>query len=246
MDLATIAGIISFVVLVIVGFKTGQLEPSLINAHAVFVVMGGGFVSMLINTPMKYMIKSVTELYRMMFFDETAEIQRTIPMMVSLAEQCRSVGLSALKDADPRHAGGFLARVAAAALEYNDSNFVKHVIELEINQGADEINEVANVYRTFGIQSPMFGLLGTLIGIIGVLKQVSDPDSVGPAMAVAISSAFYGILFAAMVCTPIAGKMRSRMVAQIKLKAMILEGVLEIMKGSIPMVVERRLQSYLG
>jgi len=165
---------------------------------------------------------------------------------VALAEQCRSLGLSALKDADPRHASGFLSRVASAALEYNDSNFVKHVIELEINQGADEMNEVANVYRTFGLLAPMFGLLGTLIGIIGVLKQVSDPDAVGPAMSVAITSAFYGILFANMVCVPISGKIRSRIWLQVKLKSMILEGVLEIMKGSIPMVVERRLQSYVS
>ena len=246
MDFATILGIVSLVALVFVGIQTGQLEASLLNVHAVFVVMGGSCVSMLFNTPFKYLIKSVTELYKLMFLDETAEIQRTLPLMVTLAEQCRSLGLSALKDADPQHAGGFLARVASAALEYNDSNFVKHVIELEINQAADETNEIANVYRTFSLLAPMFGLLGTLIGIIGVLKQVSDPDSVGPAMGVAITSAFYGILIANMVCVPIAGKIRARIWLQVKLKSMILEGVLEIMKGSIPMVVERRLQSYLA
>ncbi|MCX5792180.1 MAG: MotA/TolQ/ExbB proton channel family protein [Elusimicrobia bacterium] len=245
MDFATILGIVGFFTLITVGVQTGQLEPSLLNAHAVFVVLGGGAVSMLINTPFKYLVKAFTELYKLMMLDENADIQRTIPIMVALTEQCRSLGLSALKEADPKHANGFLARVASAALEYNDSNFVKHVIEIEINKGADEMNEIANVYRTFGLLSPMFGLLGTLIGIIGVLKQVSDPDRVGPAMGVAISSAFFGILFANMVCIPISGKMRSRMEGQIKLKSMILEGVLEIMKGSIPMVVERRLQSYL-
>jgi len=246
MDFATILGIVSLIALIVVGVQTGQLESSLMNIHAIFVVMGGGCVSMLINTPFRYLVKAVTQLYKLMLLDETLEIERTIPVMVGLAEQCRSLGLSALKDADPKHASGFLLRVASAALEYNDSNFVKHVIELEINQGADELNEVANVYRTFGLLAPMFGLLGTLIGIIGVLKQISDPDTVGPAMGVAISSAFYGILFANLVCVPISGKIRSRIWLQVKLKSMILEGVLEIMKGSIPMVVERRLQSYLG
>ena len=246
MDFATILGIVSLIALIVVGVQTGQLESSLMNIHAIFVVMGGGCVSMLINTPFRYLVKAVTQLYKLMLLDETLEIERTIPVMVGLAEQCRSLGLSALKDADPKHASGFLLRVASAALEYNDSNFVKHVIELEINQGADELNEIANVYRTFGLLAPMFGLLGTLIGIIGVLKQISDPDTVGPAMGVAISSAFYGILFANLVCVPISGKIRSRIWLQVKLKSMILEGVLEIMKGSIPMVVERRLQSYLG
>lgn len=246
MDYSTLLGIVAFFALVFVGFSTGQITSSLINLHGVLVVMGGSLVAMLINTPFLYLSKAVTELRFLMFSDDIAEIKRTIPVMVALAEQCRSTGLSALKNADPALAKGFLARVSAAALEYNDSNFVKHVIEQEINQAADETNEVANVYRTLGLLSPMFGLLGTLMGIISVLKQLSDPESVGPAMGVAITSAFYGILFSNMVCVPIAGKIRARIWLQVKLKSMILEGILEIMKGSIPMVVERRLQSYLG
>lgn len=246
MDFSTLLGIISGVALLFVGVSTGQISSSLVNIHGIFVVMGGSLVAMLINTPFKYLAKAVTELRALMFSDETMEIRRTVPIIVALAEECRSRGLTALKDASPTHAGGFLARTAAAALEYNDYNFVKHVIEQEINQAADEMNEIANVYRTFGLLSPMFGLLGTLMGIISVLKQLSDPESVGPAMGVAITSAFYGILVANLVCVPVAGKIRSRIWLQVKLKSMILDGVLEIMKGSIPMVVERRLQSYLG
>ena len=91
----------------------------------------------------------------------------------------------------------------------------------------------------------MCGLLGPFIGIIGVLKDLANPESVGPAMAVAITSAFYGIFFANMICVPIAGKMRAKVWLEVRMKAMILEGVLEIMKGSMPLVIERRLQSYL-
>jgi chemotaxis protein MotA len=246
MDLGTILGFIVFGILVGGGVYLGELSSSLINAHAVLVVMGGSLSAMLFNTPLKYMWKAVTEIRYVMFTDESGTLKKVIPVIVALADQCRSRGLIALKDADPKVAEGFLFRVASAAMEYNDTNFVKQVITQEINQFADEMNEIANVYRTFGLLSPMFGLLGTLIGIISVLKQLSDPESVGPAMAVAISSAFYGILFANMVCVPIAGKIRSRIWLNVKLYSMILDGVLEIMKGSLPLVIERRLQSYLG
>ncbi|MDD5209486.1 MAG: MotA/TolQ/ExbB proton channel family protein [Elusimicrobiales bacterium] len=246
MDYNTIFGIVGFIALILIGVFTGQLDGSLLNLHGVFVVLGGSFVAILINTPFVHTYKAVTELRFLMFNDEMNEIRRTVPVMVDLAGQCRSKGLSALKDADPKHANGFLTRVSAAALEYNDSAFVKRVITQEINQVADEMNEVANVYRTFGLLSPMFGLLGTLIGIIGVLKQLSDPETVGPAMGVAITSAFYGIIIANMICVPIAGKIRSRIWMQTKLKSMILEGILEIMQGSVPIVVERRMQSYFG
>ncbi|MBU2575253.1 MAG: MotA/TolQ/ExbB proton channel family protein [Elusimicrobia bacterium] len=246
MDFSTILGLIALAALISLGIATDQITSSLVNLHGVGVVLGGTFVAMLINTPLKYLVKSVTELKSLMLDDETVHLQQALPVLVSLAEQCRMRGLSALRDADKNVANGFLARVADAALEYNDFNFVKQVMEQEINQAADDMNEVANVYRTMSILAPMFGLLGTLIGIIGVLKQLSDPENVGPAMGVAITSAFYGILLANMVCVPIAGKIRARIWLRVKLKSMILEGILEIMKGSIPLVVERRLQAYLG
>lgn len=246
MDLSTIAGVVSFAALIAFGAASGELDKSLLNLHGALVVLGGTAVAMLLNTPLRYLVKSVTELRRLMLHDQATEMQRLVPVLTGLAEQCRLRGLSALKEADPALAGGFLSRAALAALEYNDSNFVKQVLEQEINQGADEVNEIANVYRTLSVLFPMFGLLGTLIGIIGVLKDISNPEAVGPAMGVAITSAFYGIFLANMICVPIAGKIRTRIWLDVRMKAMVLDGVLEIMKGSIPIVVERRLQSYLG
>ncbi|MEI7481908.1 MAG: MotA/TolQ/ExbB proton channel family protein [Elusimicrobiota bacterium] len=245
MDLSTIFGVFAFGLLIFVGIITKQLTDSLVNLHGVFVVLGGCFVAMLLNTPLVHLVKAFVGLKSLML-DDNSDVKKIIPVMTSLAEQCRMRGLSALKDADPTIAKGFLSRVSLAALEYNDFNFVKQVIEQEINQGADEVNEVANVYRTMGLLMPMFGLLGTLIGIIGVLRDLANPENVGPAMGVAITSAFYGIFLANMVCVPIAGKIRSRIWLDVKMKSMILDGVLEIMKGSIPIVVERRLQAYLG
>jgi len=246
MDFSTILGLAAFALLIFVGIETKQLSASLVNLHGVVVVLGGCAVAMLLNTPLKYLIKAMTELKSLLLDDSTVSMYKIVPIITNLAEQCRMKGLSALKDADPSIAKGFLSRASLAALEYNDYNFVKQVMEQEINQAAEETNEVANVYRTMSVLMPMFGLLGTLIGIIGVLRDLSNPESVGPAMGVAITSAFYGIFLANMVCVPIAGKMRSRIWMDVKMKAMILEGVLEIMKGSIPIVVERRMQSYLG
>ncbi|MFA7008861.1 MAG: MotA/TolQ/ExbB proton channel family protein [Elusimicrobiales bacterium] len=245
MDMSTVLGIAAFALLIFGGIATNQLSSSLVNLHGVFVVLGGCCAAMLLNTPFKYLVKALTELKALMIDDDSVNMHRVIPVLTGLAEQCRMKGLSALKDADTDIAKGFLSRAALAALEYNDYNFVKQVMEQEINQVADETNEVANVYRTMSVLMPMFGLLGTLIGIIGVLKDLSNPESVGPAMGVAITSAFYGIFMANMVCVPIAGKIRARIWMDVKLKSMILDGVLEIMKGSIPIVVERRLQSYL-
>jgi len=246
MDISTIIGLAAFAIFVVVGIVSSQFSASLLNLHALFVVLGGCVVAMLLNTPMRYLVLAFTELRALLIDEEAARLQHIVPVMTDLAEQCRMKGIASLKDADPAVAKGFLLRASLAALEYGDYNFVKQVMEQEINQAADETNEVANVYRTMSILMPMFGLLGTLIGIIGVLRDLSNPENVGPAMGVAITSAFYGIFMANMICVPIAGKIRARIWMEVKMKSMVLDGVLEIMKGSIPMVVERRLQSYLG
>ncbi len=245
MDFSTVLGLAALGALIFVGVETKQLSASLVNLHGVVVVLGGCAVAMLLNTPLKYLVKALLEVKSMLIQGDAFNIQKIIPVITGLAEQCRMKGLSSLKDVDQGIANGFLSRAALAALEYNDYNFVKQVMEQEINQAVDELNEVANVYRTMSILLPMFGLLGTLIGIIGVLSDISNPESVGPAMGVAITSAFYGIALANMVCVPIAGKIRARIWMEVRMKSMVLDGVLEIMKGSIPIVVERRLQSYV-
>lgn len=244
MDIATVSGILLMAGMLGLGVYTRQFSDALFNMHGVYIVLGGTFVAMLVNSPARYLKGAVKELGHLFREGEAAEPERVIRPVVELAEQCRMRGLSALKEADPKIAGGFLERASMAALEYNDSNFVRQVLEQEINQGFDEMTEVANVYRTMGLLAPMFGLLGTLIGIIAVLKEISNPEAVGPAMAVAITSAFYGILFSNMVCVPVAGKLRARALMQIRMKSMVLEGIMEIMKGSLPMIVERRLQAY--
>jgi len=245
MDITTIVGMAGAAALIFAGFAGNQISASLINMHGVVVVLGGTLVATLLNTPLNHMTRAISELG--CFFRENGESspEKLIPVLVNLAEQCRMRGLTVLKEADPAAAKGFLNRAASAALEYNDYKFVRQVLEQEINQRVDDMNAVTNVYRTMGVMAPMFGLLGTLIGIIGVLKDLSNPESVGPAMGVAITSAFYGIFFANMVCSPIAGKMQAKVWMEVRIKSMIMEGVLEIMKGSMPLVVERRLQSYL-
>lgn len=245
MDWTTILGAVGFAGLVFLGVAMNQLTASLVNVHGIFFVTGGTLVAMLLNTPLAIFTRAAREFGILFSEKDLSNPQKVVPVMVALAEQCRMRGLTAMKEVDPAVAGGFLSRAATAALEYNDAQFVRQVLEQEINQEADSINEVANVYRSMGVLAPMFGLLGTLVGIIGVLKELANPESVGPAMGVAITSAFYGILLSNMVCVPIAGKIRTRIWMNVRLKSMIMEGILEIMKGSIPMVVERRLQSYL-
>lgn len=245
MDIVTMIGILTVILITLFGLTSGEIPSVIFNLHAVVFVFGGTIIATLLATPKRYILKSISNLKMVLLSSIEEKPEEIIPYMVELADKARKTGLKSLKDIDEKKAGGFIRRAFEVAIEYGDTQFVRKVLEQEINNNFDELNESGNVYRTMSLLSPMFGLIGTLVGIIGVLKELSNPQSVGSAMAVAITSAFYGILLSNLVFIPFAGKIRGKSIMRLKLKSMILEGVLEIMNGSVPVMVERRLRSFI-
>jgi chemotaxis protein MotA len=244
MDLMSLSGIIMVVVIVIISITLGEFSNIFFNAHAILIVVGGTLAATFINTPQKYIKKSLIGIKLVFSGRGSDSPDKIIPYMVELATNVRKNGFKVFREVDENMASGFLKKVCDAALEYSDSQFVEKVIEEEINYSFNESNEVGNVFRTMSVLAPMFGLIGTLIGIVTMLKDLSNPESVGPAMAIAITSAFYGIALANLVFIPIAGKIRVKSAIQLTVKSMILIGILEIMKGSVPIMVERRLKAF--
>lgn len=244
MDLTTSIGLFGVLIMLTLGLVSGELGGIFLNWHGIGIVFGGTMIAMLVNTPARYIRETIASVLNLIRRDPYGDPSELVPILVRLAEQVQARGLGALRGVDEKTGGGFLFQAATTAMEYNNADFVRRVLETEVNNKVDRYNEVINVVRTAGVLSPMFGLIGTLIGIVRVLKQISDPDKVGPAMAVAITTAFYGILLANMVCVPVAGKMRFRLWEEIKVKAMIIEGVVGMMQGTVPLVLERRLQAF--
>ena len=244
MDLTSFIGFAAFAGFVVAGIWTGQIPAYFLNLHALFIVIGGSAAAMILNTPWGELKRAVLLLSKLWTSPDLDE-KRAVSALVTLSGDVRARGLSALRETEARVAGGFLARAATAAADYNNPDLVRQILEDEINSSYDRDNESVNFYRTMGVLSPMFGLLGTLIGIVSVLKEISNPDTVGSAMAVAMTSAFYGIGLANILCVPIAGKLRARAVAELRVRGLVSEGILMIMKGAVPAILERRLQARL-
>lgn len=244
MDLATLVGTAGVLGLIIIGVLSGDVGMVFLNPHGILIVFGGTAAAMLINTPLQYVrdtLQATISLFRSDPYGEPGEL---IPVLVRMAELVQRNGLGSMRNADPFAAHGFFAAAATTALEYNNPDFVRRVLETEVNNQVDRANEVINVIRTAGVVSPMFGLIGTLLGIIQVLGQLTKQELVGDSMAIAITSAFYGIVFANLLCIPVAGKLRMRLWEEIKMKAMVIEGVVGMMQGTVPLVLERRLQAF--
>ncbi len=245
MDLTSVLGIVGIFVLSGVAVYTGQVSSAFLNAHGFLVVIGGAFVAMMINTPSRLMLDSMKSVFVIFRGTKVTDTQEIVPLLISASQNVHARGMNALGGMDQKVAAGFLTRAAQIAMEFKDPKYVQEVLESELRLEFEHHNEIVNFYRTLSILFPMFGLIGTLLGIVDVLKHIENPESVGPAMAVAITSAFYGISLANLFATPVAGKLRLKYLAEFVSKAVIVEGIVEILKGTVPVLVERRLEAYM-
>ncbi|MFH2202835.1 MAG: MotA/TolQ/ExbB proton channel family protein [Elusimicrobiota bacterium] len=244
MDPSTLIGAVGCVTLIVLGAATGELSKVFLNWHGIIIVFGGTISALFINTPLIYIRELMSMSLSLWRRGSHEKVETLIPEITRIAEQVQTGGLGVLRNIDTKAAGGYLSSAATTALEYNNPEFVRTVLENEVNAQVDRANEVINVVRTAGVVAPMFGLIGTLVGIIKVLANIADPKTSMAYMAIAITSAFYGILLANVFCIPVAGKLRLRLWEELKIKAIVIEGVIGMMKGTVPLVLERKLHSF--
>ena len=244
MDLTTLLGFVALVAITWLGLVSGGVPAAFLNSHGVVIVIGGVAAATLINTPLRYLWEAFGSLGVLIGGGRYQDRRAIIASVVALAEQVQARGTSAFQDADARAAGGFLSHAAQTAVEYNNADLVEQILDSEIDQTYDHQNEVVNVFRTMGVLAPMFGLVGTLVGIVEVLRQIANPEQVGTAMAIALTTAFYGIVLANVFFVPIAGKLRIRFWEEARGKTIVMLGIVMMMRGTVPLVIERKLQSY--
>ena len=246
MDLTTILGIFGIFGLGAVVWVTGQVSSAFLNAHGLTMVIGGALVAILVNTPLPLFLEALRALFVLFRRESAGDPREIVPVLVTASQNVHARGINALAGMDPAVAGGFLARAAQIAMEFKDPVYVNEVLGAELARENEHHNEIVNVYRTLSVLFPMFGLIGTLFGIVHVLRNLgTDPGAIGPAMAVAITSAFYGISFANLFAVPVAGKLRIKFRQELFVKSVIAEAVVEMLKGTAPVLVERRLESAL-
>lgn len=247
MDFMTIFGLVGGFGVLYWGVKEGGSVSAFINLHGVMIVCGGTFFAAMINSSAQEMRSALRAGLQLFASHKVKAPEEMIPIIVELCRKARQGGVRAIQDAGAEAGDdGFMGRVIDACLVLNDERLARDAVIAEINQVRTRHRETGNIFRVMGLLAPMFGLLGTLIGIIAVLRNLSDASQAGPAMAVAISSAFYGIVLSNLVCVPAANKLRSRSMTELLSKEVVLIGILTIVFSSrSPMAVEAGLSGYL-
>jgi chemotaxis protein MotA len=246
-DFATIIGIIGGFGLVIIAMVSGGGFAWFVDWPSAMIVLGGTFGAVLINYPISDLL-GVIKVAKNAFRGKKQQSDVVINRLVEMSRISRRDGLISLqsiiqkdKDRDP-----FLNKAINLVVDGVDPLHVSEIMQTELDSLAERHRLGAEIFTTMGNFAPAMGLIGTLIGLVQMLKQMNSPGTIGPAMAVALITTFYGVILANLVFLPIAGKLKTRSSQELLLKQLMINGILSIQSGDNPRVIEQKLHSYIA
>ncbi|MCK4546793.1 MAG: MotA/TolQ/ExbB proton channel family protein [Candidatus Eisenbacteria sp.] len=244
MDLATVIGIVAGFGLLVVSILMGGSLGTFINFPSMMIVIGGTIAATLINYPMSDFL-SVMKVVKNAFSRKVTTPEETIRTLVGFAEKARRDGLLALEQDLKQVDDTFLRAGMELAIDGMDPERIDTLMTMELTLLSDRHRRGQEMFKQMGKFAPAFGMMGTLIGLIAMLKNVNDPSAIGPGMAVALITTFYGTLVANLICIPIAGKLGTISENEMLVKELVLEGIKSIQSGDNPRLVERKLKTFL-
>ena len=251
MDLSTLIGMILCIGLCIFGMVFGQSDVakalmSFLHAPSFIITVGGSMAATLTMSASigDYIkgLKSFGIALKNFDYDETAKIRQ----IIELSNVARKEGLLALEEAANTSIDDeFMKKGILLIVDGTDPEFVRSILETELECVETRHKSVISFWENFASMGPAWGMIGTLIGLILMLQDLSDVKSVGPSMVVALITTFYGSLIANWICTPIATKLKEKNSAEVMIKKIVVEGLLSIQAGENPRVIEEKLKSFI-
>ena len=242
MDIATLFGIIVGFSLVLGAIFMGGAVAVFINVPGMMIVLGGTFAAICVTFPLEEVLQAWAGGLQV-FTARRIKPQEVVNTMVRIAEISRREGLVALEKIQTENP--ILKKACQLIADNADPTLIQDTVMIEIATMKRRHNVSISVFRRLGGFAPAFGMIGTLIGLVQMLSKLDDPDSIGPAMAVAILTTFYGALMANLLFLPISGKIKARTLQEEVHLNIIFEGAKSILENNNPRLVYEKLSSFI-
>lgn len=243
MDLGTIIGLVAGFGVVAWGMMLGSGIMPFVDVPSIIIVFGGTIATCFINQKIPYVIAGFKCAVQA-FLDKSTAKAELIPLIVRLANKARKEGLVALENEpidDP-----FLARGVRLGVDGLSPDVIKEALSGELSAMKERHDRGQKLFKFMAATAPAMGLIGTIIGLVQMLQNLSDPDAIGPSMAIALLTTLYGALIAFLICGPIAEKLVNRTGEESAVKKMAIIGVESILKGDNSMVIQSKLLPFLS
>lgn len=246
MDIATIIGLLLGVGLVLASIMMGSggLAP-FINVPSMMITIGGSFAAILINFPLKPVL-SLPAIVMNCFLNKLPEPSAVIAQFTEFAAIARKDGLLALDNKTEEVKDDFMRNGLVLVVAGMSKEDIQQIMEVEVNY-IDERHKLGKkIIDALGAAAPAFGMVGTLIGLVQMLRSLDDPSQIGGGMATALLTTLYGALMANLFCIPLAGKLETRNKDEIMIRELIVSGLIGLIEGQPPRSVHGRLTAFLS
>ncbi len=246
MDLASVIGLTMAVVAILGGQALeGGSVGSLIQPTAAIIVLGGTFGACLLQFPLAVALTSFKSIVKA-FVEPKGNNKAVIQEIIRFANKARKEGVISLEADAQKITDPFLKKALTMAMDGVEPKVLRETMELEISNLEEEGEQPIKFWQAAGGYSPTIGILGAVLGLIHVMENLSDPSKLGSGIAVAFVATVYGVGLANLVYLPISGKLKLKSRSHLIAKEIMLVGVISILEGENPRLIEDKLRSYLS
>ena len=246
MDTFSAIGIaLALVALVGGSILKGAGVMSLLNPAAFVIVVVGTIASIMVQTPKETFMRAM-KILNWVFKPPLENTDALIAKVVQWSEVARKQGLLGLEPAIEQETDEFAKKALQMLVDGTEPDNIRETLELELEAKEKANTAAAKVFEGMGIYAPTLGIIGAVLGLIAVMKNLADPSKLGGGIAAAFTATIYGIGFANLFLLPMGNKLKDLIKAQSRTKQMLLEGIIAIAEGENPRNLEVKLKSYVA
>jgi chemotaxis protein MotA len=245
MDIASIGGIVVAIVGILAGMMIeGGSIGQITQPTAALIVVGGTMGAVMLQFPLKTFLAALKQAMKV-FFSSGADGEEVLKQLVQFANKARRSGIVSLDQDLGSVKDPFLKQALMLAIDGTEPNEVRKIMQMELENKSEMEEKIPQVFEAAGGYSPTVGIIGAVLGLIQVMQHLDNINEVGRGIAVAFVATIYGVALANLICLPAAGKLKIRHREEQMVKEMMLEGVISILEGMNPRMMETKLRTFL-
>ncbi len=244
MDLGILFGFLGTWVLLGWALMAGGNVFAYVDVPSIILVLGASITVVFFCFPAGN-VKRIISVGKKALFHKNRPVEQLIADLVSYAELARRDGILSLESAMADIDDPFVVRGIQMAVDGSDPELIESVLNSEVENTVERHEVGKALYDALGKYAPAFGMIGTLVGLVAMLSDLSDPSQIGAGMAVALLTTLYGAVVANAIALPVADRLALRSSEEVLYKTIVIKGVMSIQSGDNPRVVEQKLRTYL-
>ena len=216
-----------------------------VNVPSIMIVFGGTMGVAFVHYPFADLFDAANVAKKTILHKESS-INDMIVQLMEFANKARKEGILALQSAMDNVEDEFLIKAMQMAVDGQEPETLRSMLNTEIEYIEQRHDKGSNIFISLAAYAPAMGMVGTLIGLVQMLQTMDDPSKIGPAMAVALLTTFYGAVLANVIFAPMAGKLKNRSQSEVLNKTLIIEGMQSILSGENPRIMEQKLHAFIA